>query len=59
MRVGESWKRYDGSWKRYFGFVGRYTIVKVPAEEIDFPWDEAFSMPLDSALEGAVVPMLE
>ncbi|MBN2383600.1 hypothetical protein JXQ70_12040 [bacterium] len=27
----------DGAWKRYYGFVGNYCVIKVPAEEIEFP----------------------
>ena len=51
--------RSGNTWKRYFGFVGRHTIAKVPAEEIDFPWEDADPTLLDSALEGAVIPMRE
>jgi len=29
----------DGKWERYYGFIGRYTISKVPAAEIDFSAD--------------------
>ncbi len=28
-----------GHWQRYYGFVGRFGLARVPAEEIDFPWD--------------------
>jgi hypothetical protein len=44
QQTGTVWQaeelRSGNSWKRYFGFVGRHCFAKVPAEEIDFPWDE-------------------
>ena len=28
-----------GRWQRYYGFVGCHGVARVPAEEIEFPWD--------------------
>ena len=48
----------DDRWRRYFGFVGRHCIAKVPAEEIDFPWQQFPFTQLGPAFDAAVVPML-
>ncbi len=41
MQTGRVWQteevREGGGWRRYYGFVGRHTLARVPAEEVEFP----------------------
>jgi len=42
-----------GQWQRYYGFLGRGGIVRVPAEEIDFPGDWHWHA-LSAGVEGEI-----
>jgi hypothetical protein len=47
--------RINGKWERFYGFVGKYTIAKVPAADINFPeWNWGWSS-LSRGLDCAVV----
>ena len=47
-----------GRWQRYYGFVGRYGMARVPAEEIEFPWDWASAVQFGRPVEAtALEPM--
>jgi hypothetical protein len=60
-QTGAVWQaeelRSGETWRRYYGFVGRHCIAKVPAEQIDFPWDRDFARPLGPAFDGDMVPL--
>ena len=46
----------DGdAWRRYYGFVGRHSIGRAPAEEIEFPWALWGAKPLDAAFDAALI----
>jgi hypothetical protein len=61
LQGGTVWQAEEanqgGAWRRYYGFVGRDTMARVPAEEIEFPspWNTGWSR-VSVALDGRVVP---
>jgi len=60
LQAGWVWQaeeiREGDRWRRVYGFVGRHTLTRVPAEEIEFPasWPQGW-LPLSSDLDARIV----
>lgn len=48
--------RKNDKWERYYGFVGRYTIAKVPASEMEFPADYYRWSKLSRGIDCCICP---
>jgi hypothetical protein len=61
MQTGRVWQaeevREGCRWRRYYGFVGRHTLARVPAEEIEFPstWWRDHWLPISTDLDARIV----
>ena len=60
LQVGRVWQaeevREGDRWRRVYGFVGRHTLTRVPAEEVEFPasWAQGWS-PISTDLDARIV----
>jgi hypothetical protein len=60
LQAGRVWQaeevREGDLWRRVYGFVGRHTLTRVPAEEVEFPgsWTQGW-LPISTDLDARIV----